>query len=265
MDTSLDLSVCVATRNRAENVLAMLRSLYLTADPVSFETIVVVNDSQDETAELIASGYPGALLYENTVQEPLVKAQNRAIRLARGRYIALVSDTVLLEAACLLRLLSFLDKNPEAGIAGPKIIDPASGDVLPSARRFPTFLTMLDAAFLQEPLLSESPRMRKHLLKDWDHNSTREVDWLAGDFQIIRREVLEEIGLPDEGFLGMFADADYCRRARKTGWHIYYVHDAMISCPLTDTAFESKPKKDIRLNPVACAVRYLLKGLFKTN
>jgi len=264
MDISLDLSVCVVTRNRAESVLALLRSLYQTADPVSFEAIVVANHSQDETAELVASEYPGVILYENTVHEPFIKAQNRAINLARGRYVSLIADTFLLEAGCLLRLLSFLDKTPEAGIAGPKIIDPASGDVLPSARNFPTLLPLLYAAFSLGPTLSKSPWMRKYLLQDWDHSNTREIGWLIGDFQIIRREVIDDIGLPDEGFPGMFADTDYCRRARKRGWHIYYVHDAVASCPLPNAGFTAA-RDDAHRSPVACAVRYALKRLFNSS
>lgn len=261
MDIELDLSVCVVTRNRGKDVLALLHSLYETADPIAFEAIVVDNHSQDDTPELVAREYPQVLLYENTVEEPFAKAQNRAIRLAKGRYIALVADGAVIQPHCLARLLAFLDDNPAVGIAGPKIINPATGAVQPSARSFPSLLSMLSTTTSQKAMFSSSPWMRKYLLTKWDRTSTREVDWIVGNCQIIRREVLEEIGLPDEGFLGLYEDADYCRRARKCGWHIYYVHDAVIHCCLPP--FGTDPKS--KANPSASAIRYLLKRWFNAN
>ena len=261
MSTDLDLSVCVVTRNQAKSALAMLHSLYDNADPVAFEAIVVDNHSQDDTVEQIAREYPQAILYENPEQESFIKAQNRAMRLARGRYIALLADDAIIQPKCLLRLLTFLDHNPEVGIAGPKMIDPATGTIQRSARSFPSLLTMLFATPFLCRLFPRSPWRRKYLLTDWDHNCTREVDWVIGSCQIIRREVLEEIGLPDEGFLGFYEDADYCRRARKTGWHIYFVHDAVIRYCLPPVATDARPDA----NPLASAIRYLLKRWFNAN
>ena len=168
MDIDLDLSVCVVTRNRAESILTLLHSLHDYADPVAFEAIVVDNHSEDDTAESVVREYPEIILYENPAQEPFIKARNRAIELARGRYVALIAENAVIQPQCLLRLLSFLDKNPEVGIAGPKMIDPDSGVIQASGRSFPTVLSLLFTTFSRIRLFSNSFWIQKYLLQNWD-------------------------------------------------------------------------------------------------
>lgn len=227
MNIELDLSVCIVTRNRPDIIKRFLASLHETADPVAFEAIVVDNHSTDGTADMIAAQFPNVLLYENSRQEPVVMAGNRAMRIAGGRYISLWDDDIIIQAESLHRIIRFMDAHPDIGIAGPRIIN-ANGAVQPSTRMWPTFFSMLFLHTAVGRIFPDFPLLNKHLMLNWDHLTTDEVDWLAGSCLFIRREVVEEIGMPDEEFISSYEDADYCLRARRAGWHIHYLHDAVI-------------------------------------
>ena len=222
-----DLSICVLTCNSADHVLNFLRSLYDTAPPVSIETIVVDNNSQDETADVITRTFPQVKVYENRTQEPPTTARNRALRIATGRYISLMDHDVITQPECLLRMIDFMDNVPDTGIAGPKITT-LDGSVEPSAGKFQIPLSFFLWNTFPKKLSYGSDLAGKLLIPTWDLNKTREVDWLTGTCIVIRRETLEDVGLLDEGFPWLFEDLDYCRRAFKAGWHTFFIHDAEI-------------------------------------
>ncbi len=78
------------------------------------------------------------------------------------------------------------------------------------------------------------PRISKKLagkisLAYWDHNQTRPVDWVLGASLMIRRECLEQIGLKDESYFIFHEDSDWCFQAKKAGWKVVFVHDALIT------------------------------------
>ncbi|MCK5324269.1 MAG: glycosyltransferase family 2 protein [Desulfobulbaceae bacterium] len=222
-----DLSVCVLTRNSADHILNFLRSLYNTANPVSIETIVVDNGSQDETVDMITSTFPQVKVYENRVREPPTIAGNRALRIAAGRYISLMDHDVIIQPECILRMIDFMDNTPDTGIAGPKITT-LDGAVEPSAGKFHAALWFFSQEMFLGMLFPGSKWAGKHFIPTWDLNTTREIDWLVGTCIVIRRETLDDVGLLDEGFPWLFEDLDYCSRAYKAGWHTFYIHDAEI-------------------------------------
>ena len=223
-----DLSVCVVTRNNSASIKNHLQSLIDTAAPVSFEAIVVDNHSEDATTAMLAREFPHIKIYENTLTEPMPRARNRALRLAGGRYISVWDDDTVFHPGCLKLLIDFMDKTPDAGIVGPKVLD-HDGLVEPSSRTFPTLLTVLMQLTGLSAFFPEATCLQKHLMTDWNHNTSREVDWLVGAGLVIRKEVIAEVGVFDEGFAGILDDADYCQRAGKAGWHMHYIHNATIT------------------------------------
>jgi GT2 family glycosyltransferase len=137
-------------------------------------------------------------------------------------------------------LLDFMDQNPKIGIAGSRLEDP---DATPqrSAFRFQSPLGTLEGN-LRLGLVSR-------LLNRWmvappvvDH--TCETDWVAGASMIIRREVLADIGLLDEGYYTYFDDIDFCFNARKQGWPTWYVPASrVVHLVGQSTGVTSRPKR----------------------
>lgn len=266
MKIAPDITFCVVAGKRSAALRTCLQSLYDTADPVSIEVIVVDMSEGRGSEDVLSRDFPQAVLFDLNGRESLAKARNRAMRLATGRYIALWDYDVIACQESLQRLVGFMDDNPGVGIAGPKVLN-VEGIAEPSSRRWHTLLTLLYenihlGRLSQNPFLAEA-----HLMRDWDHGITRKVDWLVGSCWLVRREVIEEIGLLDEGFACCYDDVEYCRRAACAGWHVFYVHDAHVVHHNTDRykfsplpmACEKDKTTSLRWR---CALRYLWKKWF---
>ena len=107
-------------------------------------------------------------------------------------------------------------------------------------------------------LLAAAPLiLKQHLLLEQDHLRSFEAPWLLDTCLVIRREVVEEIGLLDEGFAAHYADADYCLRAHQAGWHLHYLAEAVA----IQGGAESSPQPSANNTPrlVGDCTRLLLK------
>ena len=222
-----DISICTVVPNGDDRVIALLASVREASDPVSIETAVVVNGDSSAFSRRLDSLFPQAKILENRSPVRNSRARNQALRLCTGRYLSLWDPDVVVRPQCLLQLALFLDEHPETGIVVPRIENSAGTDFL-SVRSFPTLLSMLikysGLAFLFPRLLSKPP--------DRPASSGKtpffEVDWAIASAMVIRREVLEEIGYFDERYLAAYDDTDFCRRARKAGWHIAFLPGARV-------------------------------------
>ncbi len=137
--------------------------------------------------------------------------------------LLLNSDTVVFDGA-LEALVAFMDSHPGAGIAGSQLLSP-EGQIQASPFRYFTVASEFDRG-LRLGLVSK-------LLSQWavvpptpDHAVPAE--WVSGASMIVRRAMLEEIGLLDEGLFTYFDDIDLCLRARRAGWDAWYVPDSRV-------------------------------------
>jgi N-acetylglucosaminyl-diphospho-decaprenol L-rhamnosyltransferase len=139
-------------------------------------------------------------------------------------YILLLNaDTIVLEHA-LDTLVAFMDDHPKAGIAGSLLLSP-EGNPQASPFRFPGIATELDRG-LRLGIVSK-------LLSPWAHEMPKSqgpcrVGWVAGASMILRRTMLEQIGLLDEGLYTYFDDPDICLQAMRAGWETWYVPESRV-------------------------------------
>jgi GT2 family glycosyltransferase len=56
----------------------------------------------------------------------------------------------------------------------------------------------------------------------WDHNSIRNCDWVPGCYYLIRREVIERVGMFDPRYFIYYEEVDHCRAVRAAGWRVIY-------------------------------------------
>ena len=134
-------------------------------------------------------------------------------------YVLLLNADTLVKEHALDVLVEFMDHHPKAGIAGGRTVSP-DGMLESSPFRFPGIATELDYG-LRLGIVSK-------LLSPWGAkmpkvNEPCRADWVAGESMILRRTMLEQIGLLDEGLYTYFDDPDMCLRARRAGWETWYV------------------------------------------
>lgn len=135
------------------------------------------------------------------------------------QYFLLLNADTVVRPNVFKALVDFMDQNPKVGIAGSRAEDP-DGTPQNSAFRFMTPVSELERNLSFGPI--------RRLLKAWVvalpvPNQACEVDWVSGCSMIIRREVLQDIGLLDAGYYNYYDDIDFCFNARKAGWPVWYV------------------------------------------
>jgi len=124
-------------------------------------------------------------------------------------------------------MVKFMDNHPGCGIAGCKLLNPDL-TLQPSVRHFPTFLSQALILLKLHHLFPHSAPMRHYLAEDFDYTKTQPADQVMGAFFMIRKKVIEKIGLLDEKFWIWFEEVDYCKRTKEAGFKILYTPEAKI-------------------------------------
>ncbi len=201
-----------------------------------FETIVVDNDSA-EPPELPA----GVQLIRNKENVGFARAHNRGIAASTGDIVILINPDTVVERNFFDSLEAFFEKNPKVGITGPRILD-SDGELQLSARREISALSgFLGRTSLLTRLFPKSSLVKSQFPAVTEGTHPSPVDWVSGACMAIRRKTLQGIGPLDERFFMYFEDADLCRRARASGWLVYYLPRVEI-IHQTGASSQSKPK-----------------------
>jgi GT2 family glycosyltransferase len=162
----------------------------------------------------------------NSDNKGFSKANNQAILQSDSDYILLLNPDTVLEETTLIRTLGFMETHPDAGGLGIKMID-GKGYYLPESKRgLPTPW----ASFCKMSHLSQffprSAFFNHYHAGHLDENATNKVEVLAGAFMLLRRKVLDQIGLLDEDFFMYGEDIDLSFRITKAGFFNYYYPEA---------------------------------------
>ena len=248
----LDLSICIATLNASDYLRNCLRSIYeqsshlkwadtdpidleqtLDSPPMSqsrlnFELIIVDNGSSDDTAAMIQSEFPATRLILNGRNDGFARPINMALRESQGRYMLVLNpDTIILPGA-INELVKYMDSQPEVGICGPKVLN-RDGSLQKACRRGVSRPWAAFSYFTgMSSLFPHSKFFGGYLLNYLDENEVHEVDGVSGSCMLIRRQLMDQIGLFDELFFAYQEDADYCFQAKKASWKIVYLPTAQI-------------------------------------
>jgi len=221
------VSAIIVTYHSAGVIRACLAALAPDVQSGLLEVIVVDNASADGTPDLVRAEFPWATLFATGENLGYSKGVNVGIREARARYLFILNPDTVVKRGTVSKLVDFMDANPRAGIAGPKLVF-EDGSVQLSCRRFYTFTVLLLRRTPLGKVFKNSKPVRDHLMLDFDHASTREVDWLLGAAMFVRREAVDSVGMMDERFFLYFEDVDWCYRMKQRALSVYYVADAVV-------------------------------------
>jgi hypothetical protein len=154
---------------------------------------------------------------------------NLGIKSATAPVLLLLNSDTIVKPGCLKTSLDYLSVHPEAGILGPKLLDPDGTRQL-SCRRFPSFSTALFNRYsLMTRLFPDNPWSRAYLMSDpSEANEPRVVDWVSGAAMFVTRPALNSIGMLDENFFMYAEDVDFCLRANQLDFEVHYLPEAEI-------------------------------------
>ncbi len=224
----MELSVIIVNYNVKHFLEQCLHSVIKASKNMSAEIFVVDNNSVDGSVQFIPEKFPEVKFIANTENVGFSKANNQAIKKATGKYILLLNPDTVVEEDTFGKALDFMEKNPDAGGLGVKMID-GKGNFLPESKRgLPTPWVAFYKIFGLARLFPKSKKFGKYHLSYLGENEIHEVDVLAGAFMLLRKSVLDKIGLLDETFFMYGEDIDLSYRITQTGFKNYYFPETTI-------------------------------------
>jgi GT2 family glycosyltransferase len=220
-----NLSIVILNYNTHEHLRACLDSL---GRPSEAEVVVVDNASTDGSADMVAGEFPWVTLIRAPRNGGYAYGNNLALRRCASELVLLLNPDTRLPPRALDVLVQKLRDHPEAGIVGPKLLRPDGSMHLACRRSFPTPPIAFYRLSGLSRLFPRSRRFGQYNLTYADPDQAMEVDAVCGACLLIRRAVIDRIGLLDERFFMYGEDLDWCLRARQAGWAVRYEPDVVV-------------------------------------
>ncbi len=212
MDNRPFVSVIVLNWNGEAYISKCLDSLLEQTYP-SYEVLVVDNGSTDGSIELLRGYLPRIRLILNEKNLGFAAGNNVAIREANGEFIVLFNNDAVAHGEWLERLVAGTLTHPQADITSGPIYFYEPSDVISCAG---VRIDMLTGVGWLLSLYS------RHF------EPSNDIDYLIGCALLVRNRVFEEIGLLDERFFLSAEDVDFCLRAKRAGFRLRLVPDAIV-------------------------------------
>ena len=224
----MKLSVIIVNYNVEYFLEQCLHSVVNAAKNYDTEIFVIDNNSVDGSVAMVEEKFKSVKLIANKKNTGFSYANNQAIKQASGEYILLLNPDTVVEENTFEKVISFMDSHADAGGLGVKMLD-GKGNFLPESKRgLPTPSVAFYKIFGLSRLFPKSKIFGKYHLGFLDKDKTHEVEILSGAFMLLRKSVLDKIGLLDEAFFMYGEDIDLSYRIIKAGYKNYYVADTRI-------------------------------------
>lgn len=197
--------------------------------------MVVDNDSGDGSVALL-SGTLEERGWKNWVEVvPMARnggfayGNNAGLRAALATddtpdYVLLLNPDTTAHPSLLATLLDFMAAHPQCGIAGCRIED-VDGSVGCSAHNFPSPISEFEQGLRFGPV---SRWLKRYVVSPPLPAFAHRCQWVSGACMLLRRELVEQVGLMDDGYFLYFEEVDYCRVAASHGWETWFTPDASV-------------------------------------
>ena len=224
----MKLSVVIVNYNVSAFLEQALTSVYKALRNVEGEVFVVDNDSSDDSLAMVAAKFPQVKLIANKENVGFAKANNQAIRISTGEYVLLLNPDTVVEEDTFEKCIRFMDETPDAGGLGVKMVN-GKGEFLPESKRgIPLPSVAFYKLFGLSKLFPHSRTFGAYHLSYLNEDEIHSVEVLAGAFMMMRRSVLDQVGLLDEDYFMYGEDIDLSYRILKGGYKNYYFPETRI-------------------------------------
>lgn len=229
MNDKIEVSIVIVSFNAKTVLKSCLDSINDANLGFSHEIIVVDNASSDGVVDMVHDEYPTVRLIKNHENNLFAKANNQGAAIARGRYLLLLNNDVLVDESALERLLAFIEGCGEnVACVGPIVLNEdrtlqSAGYALPSIRERITMVFHLNRLL---------PRLIARIVLPTGtpglYESNHKTGWISGCCMLIRRDIYTKMGGLNEALEFYGEEPEFCMRLLKHGWETWLVADAHI-------------------------------------
>ena len=209
------ISVIISNYNGEKWLQGCLDSLYIQTYK-NFEIILVDNDSEDDSCELVKKNYPEVIVIQNKEDLGFSGGNNVGLKRAKGEYILLLSNDTVADKNYLRNFIKAFDEIPNLGVAQSKIVLMSNPDKLDSCGAFWT-----DSTFLYHYGVGKDQSLPRY-------NKSFPVFSVKGASMLIKKDLVDKIGLFDDDFWCYYEETDFCHRVWLAGYECWYYPKALI-------------------------------------
>ena len=220
---NIKLSIIVVSYNTKKLLYNCLSSIVKSKPNVSYEVIVSDNNSKDKSVLMVEKNFPQFKLLKNKKNLGFAKGNNRARKIAKGKYILFLNSDTILYKGVLEKCIEYMEKNPKVGAMSCRV-ELKNGSLDPDTRRafitpwigFIHIFTGLDRIFPKSKVFG---RYWYGYIPD---NIEHEVDVIQGAFFLSKKKILDKVGWFDEDYFLDGEDVDLCWKIKSQGYKIMY-------------------------------------------
>ncbi|KKR21773.1 MAG: glycosyltransferase [Parcubacteria group bacterium GW2011_GWE2_39_37] len=222
----MDISIIIVNYNSKIKTFHCLDSIYKAdLNGIEYEIIVVDNDSREKINQEIKTRYSEVIFIQNNKNSGMGAGNNLGIVQATGKNILVLNPDTEVTAPAIRTMLDYLHANLDVGLVGPKLLR-SDRTVQESCYRFPKiFIPIIRRTFLAK---FAKNYVDDYLLKNIDLTKSQTVDWIQGSCLLIKKEVIDKVGMFDERFFMYLEDTDLCKRISLAGWKVVYLPTAEV-------------------------------------
>jgi GT2 family glycosyltransferase/tetratricopeptide (TPR) repeat protein len=207
--TVFDCSIIIPVFNKVELTQQCLTHLANVTEGISYEVIIVDNNSLDSTGEFLQSLDGDVQIIRNSTNLGFAKGNNQGAQAARGRYLVFLNNDTIPKKDWLKSLVDEVTEHPDVAVVGSKLLYPDD--------------TIQHAGVV----FSRQLQMPYHLFNGVPEslpavNTRKEFQVVTAACILVRKETFEQVGGFDEGFVNGFEDVDLCLRIRQMGKKVVY-------------------------------------------
>ncbi|MGB3975761.1 MAG: glycosyltransferase family 2 protein [bacterium] len=223
------ISIIIVSYNVPELLINCIESVENTGQTSNYEIIVVDNASKDNAKDIVLERFPKVVWIQNQQNLGFASAVNIGLMQAHGDIFVLLNPDSIMNSNALTALETFWQSHPDAGIVGGKVLN-ADGTIQKQCRRnFPSPSSAFFRLFRLSRLFPKCELANAYELDPVDLENIHEVDAVAGAFMSFTRDLVELIGMFDEGYFLMGEDLDFCYRAKLASKKVFFLPKAVIT------------------------------------
>lgn len=219
----MKLTVIIVNYNVKYFVEQCLDSLRKALTDIECEIFVVDNHSKDDSVRYLRNRYRHVNVIDSNHNLGFARANNIAIRQSTGEYVLLINPDTFVGEDTIRAAVDFMDSHPKAGGVGVRMLNADGRVAMESRRGLPTPLTSF---YKMCGLCARFPKSRtfaKYYMSFLDWDSPQQIEVISGAFCMLRRTVLDKVGLLDEDFFMYGEDVDLSYRILKGGYENWYL------------------------------------------
>lgn len=229
----IDLSICILTWNTKDLTIKCIESIVKNTEKINYEIILVDNGSTDGTIEYVKKNYNEFKVIRNEKNVGFTKANNQALKVTKGRYALILNSDTEIKKNCLDIMIDYMDRDKDVGMSCCKMLYPDNSLYFSIGENYPNWKNVLAERSIISELFFQS-KLHKYFLSKYYTTNKRKyekdhsIKWVLGAFMIVRREVIEKVGIFDENIFSYFEEYDWCKRTYEAGYKIKFYNKPVV-------------------------------------